>query len=57
MLTVVPDARCGEQPTLPDTTTTDLDEICRLAAQQMLALALEAERRAYLEAHAHLTNE
>lgn len=39
MLTVVPDARCGEQPTLPDTTTIDLDEICRLAARQMLALA------------------
>ena len=30
----------------------DLDELCRLAAQQMLAVALEAERRAYLDAHA-----
>jgi len=29
-----------------------LDEICRLAARQMLASALLAERRAYLEAHA-----
>ena len=29
----------------------DLDELCRLAAQQMLAVALEAERRAYLDAH------
>jgi len=30
----------------------DLDELCRLAAREMLALALEAERRAYLETHA-----
>ena len=29
-----------------------LDEICRLAARQMLATALLAERRAYIEAHA-----
>ncbi|MEO8293488.1 MAG: transposase, partial [Actinomycetota bacterium] len=32
----------------------DLDELCRLAATQMLAVALEAERRAYLDAHAAL---
>ena len=57
MLTVVPDAPAGEQPTLPEVATTDLDEICRLAAQQMLAIALEAERRAYLQAHAHLIDE
>ena len=31
-----------------------LDEICRLAAQEMLAVALAAERRAYLEAHADI---
>lgn len=30
----------------------DLDELCRVAAREMLALALEAERRAYLDAHA-----
>jgi putative transposase len=30
----------------------DLDELCRLAARDMIAVALEAERRAYLEAHA-----
>ncbi len=30
----------------------DLDELCRLAAREMIAVALEAERRAYLEAHA-----
>lgn len=30
----------------------DLDELCRLAAREMIATALEAERRAYLEAHA-----
>jgi transposase-like protein len=29
-----------------------LDELCRLAAREMLAVALEAERRAYLDAHA-----
>lgn len=29
----------------------DLDELCRLAARDMIALALEAERRAYLDAH------
>jgi putative transposase len=33
-------------------TPLDLDELCRLAAREMLALALEAERRAYLDAHA-----
>lgn len=57
MLTVVPDAAAGEQPTLPGSTTTDLDELCRMAAQQMLAIALEAERRAYLQAHAHLLDD
>lgn len=30
----------------------DLDELCRMAAQQMLATALLAERQAYLDAHA-----
>ncbi|MBA3852660.1 MAG: transposase, partial [Chloroflexi bacterium] len=30
----------------------DLDELCRLAARDMIAVALEGERRAYLEAHA-----
>lgn len=57
MLTVVHDAPVGDQPTLPETPTTDLDELCRMAAQQMLALALEAERRAYLESHAHLLDD
>jgi transposase-like protein len=37
---------------LEATGTVDLDELCRLAAQQMLATALVAERQAYLEAHA-----
>ncbi|MGA7269477.1 MAG: IS256 family transposase [Acidimicrobiia bacterium] len=35
----------------------DLDELCRLAAQEMLAVALETERRAYLDAHADLVDE
>jgi hypothetical protein len=32
----------------------DLDELARLAAREYIALALEAERRAYLEGHAQL---
>ncbi len=35
-----------------EVSTIDLDELCRLAAQEMLAVALLAERRAYLDAHA-----
>jgi putative transposase len=35
-----------------EATTVGLDELCRMAAQEMLAVALLAERRAYLEAHA-----
>ena len=35
----------------------DLDELCRLAAQQMLATALLGERQRYLDAHAHLVDE
>ena len=34
-----------------------LDELCRLAAQEMLAVALEAERQAYLERHAAAVDE
>jgi putative transposase len=34
----------------------DLDELCRLAARQMIAVALEAERRAYLDAHAGMVD-
>jgi putative transposase len=29
-----------------------LDELCRLAAREMIAVALEAERRAWVDAHA-----
>ncbi|MFQ5524610.1 MAG: IS256 family transposase [Acidimicrobiia bacterium] len=35
----------------------DLDELCRLAAQEMLAVALEAERRAYLDAYVDICDE
>jgi len=35
-----------------DATPLDLDELCRVAAPEMLVLALDAERRAYLAAHA-----
>lgn len=30
----------------------DLEELCRLAAREMIAVALDAARRAYLEVHA-----
>ena len=45
-------ARAEAQPS-----TIDLDELCRLAARQMLASALLAERRAYLDAHSDLVDE
>jgi putative transposase len=34
----------------------DLDELCRLAAREMIGVALEAERRAWLDAHADVTD-
>ena len=33
-----------------------LDELCRLAAEEMLAVAVETERRAYLDAHADVVD-
>ena len=50
MLKLVHDAstRAEDGPT----TEVGLDELCRLAAQEMLKVALLAERRAYLDAHA-----
>jgi hypothetical protein len=49
MLKLVHDAstRAEDDPT----TEVGLDELCRLAAQEMLKVALLAERRAYLDAH------
>lgn len=38
----------------PESLSVDLDELCRLAAQDMLRMALLAERRAYLDAHGDL---
>jgi transposase-like protein len=40
----------------PETLTIDLDELCRVAAQQMLATALLGERRVYLDAHADVVD-
>ena len=40
----------------PETMTVDLDELCRVAAREMLAVALLAERRAYLDDHADVTD-
>lgn len=34
----------------------DLDEVCRMAAQEMLAVTLLAERQAYLESHAEVVD-
>lgn len=50
MLRIVHDASASEPPGA-DATPLDLDELCRVAAREMLALALDAERRAYLAAH------
>jgi transposase-like protein len=50
MLRIVHDADADT----PQIAPLDLDELCRLAAREMLALALEAERRAYLDAHAEM---
>ncbi|HLG67581.1 MAG TPA: IS256 family transposase [Acidimicrobiales bacterium] len=51
MLKLVDDATAtavgGEEPQ-----TIGLDELCRMAAKEMLAVALLAERRAYLDEHA-----
>ena len=41
----------------PEPVQIDLDELARLAAREFIALALEAERRAYLEDHADLLDE
>jgi putative transposase len=46
-----PDVACG------DCAPADLDELCRLAAQDMLAVALEAERRAYIDAYAEVRDD
>jgi transposase-like protein len=40
----------------PETMTVDLDELCRVAAREMLAVALLAERRVYLDAHADVVD-
>ena len=54
MLKLVHDAsaRAEQAPT-----TVGLDELCRLAAQEMLKVALLAERQAYLDAHADQLDE
>jgi putative transposase len=43
--------RADNEPTM-----VDIDELCRLAAKQMLATTLLAERQAYLDAHAELVD-
>jgi len=50
MLRIVHDADTAT----PEVAPLDLDELCRLAARDMIAIALEAERRAYLDTHAEL---
>jgi len=56
MLKLVHDAT-AEVVDAPEDLAVGLDELCRLAAQDMLRVALLAERRAYLEAHADLLDE
>jgi putative transposase len=53
MLRVVHDVDAHPEVEQAEAAPIDLDELCRLAAREMIAVALEAERRAYLEAHAH----
>ena len=52
MLKIVHDAAADAVVDDPEAMTVSLDELCRIAAEQMLATALLAERRAYLDAHA-----
>jgi putative transposase len=52
MLKIVHDAAADAVVDDPEAMEVSLDELCRVAAQQMLATALLAERRAYLDAHA-----
>ncbi len=56
MLKIAHDPAVGKPAELEEPVI-DLDELCRIAATQMLAVALETERRAYLEAHADLLDE
>lgn len=51
MLKLVHDAT-ADAVGVAEPSTVDVDELCRLAAKEMLAVALLAERRAYLDAHA-----
>jgi putative transposase len=56
MLKIVHDATTTDAVDDPESTTVDLDELFRMAAQEMLAVTLLAERRAYLDAHADVTD-
>lgn len=51
MLKIAHDAAV-EKPAELEDLVVDLDELCRSAAKEMLHLALQGERRAYLDAHA-----
>src|SRR5918995_7094609 len=57
MLSLVHDADAHEDAARAQAEPVGLDELCRLAAREMLAVALEAERRAYLDAHAEERDE
>ena len=50
MLRIVPEPDAAT----PEVAPLDLDELCHLAAREMLALALEAERQVYVDAHVEL---
>ena len=55
MLKLVHDAT-AEVANDPEELTVSLDELCRLAAQDMIRVALLAERQAYLDDHADLVD-
>ena len=54
MLKIVHD---DDAPAEPEAPSVGLDELCRLAAREMLAVVLLAERRAYLDDHAEVLDE
>ena len=55
MLKLVQDTPAGAEEA--PTTNIGLDELCRLAAQEMLKVALLVERQAYLDAHAEVVDQ
>lgn len=56
MLRLLRSEDAQRDPAAVDAEGVGLDELCRLAAREMIAVALEAERRTWLDAHAELVD-